>query len=279
MSTKVSIILLSILCSTLKIVAQEESIEVDGTKRTFHYTLPDNYLETKQYPLVIVFHGFNNEISSIGQYTKIDEKAKKAGFIAVYPHGTINENGYYMWNAGNIYKEWTKNAKDIEFIDALLMHMQTDYSIDNKRIYLVGYSNGSMMAYRVAALLADKIAAAACVAGQMVDTVVRPSQPVPIMHIHGDSDMAVPHTGITQYGFQMPAIDDVLRKWLDWNNCSTVPAVLKYSPELTALKWKGNADVQLYLLHGHGHDWPTEERGNWPATDYIWEFFTENVKK
>lgn len=279
MSARIYIFILSVCCTTLQLISQENKIEVEGQERTYHITLPDNYEETNTFPLVIVLHGFHNEIGAIGKYTKLDEKAKKAGFIAVYPHGTMNNNGYYLWNAGNIYKEWTKDAKDIEFIDTLIEYLKAIYSIDKARIYVTGHSNGSMMAYRVAAMLSDKIAAAACVAGQMVDTVANPSQPVPIMHIHGDSDMAVPHTGITQYGFQMPAIDDILRKWMDWNNCSTVPAVLNYSPELTALKWKGDADVQLYLLHGHGHDWPTEERGNWPATDYIWEFFKENPKK
>lgn len=258
---------------------QEKEIDVEGVKRAYHFTIPKDYSDSVKYPLVIVLHGFNNEIQSIGAYTKFDKKALKSEFIAVYPHGTMNENAYYLWNAGNIYEEWTNEANDVEFISKVIDEINNNFSVDAKRIYIVGYSNGSMMAYRIAAELSDKITAVACVSGPMVDTSAKPIQPIPIMHIHGDSDMAVPHTGTTQFGFQLAALDDVLKKWLLWNNCSTVPTILKYSPELTALRWEGDAEVRLYLIHGHGHDWPTSERNNWDATDYIWEFFKENSKK
>lgn len=261
------------------LLCQEKEIYVDGVKRAYHLTLPQDYSDSAKYPLVVVLHGFNNEIQSIGVYTKFDIKAQKSGFIAVYPHGIMNENAYYLWNAGNIYEEWTNNANDVGFISHLIIDIQNNFSIDSQNIFIAGYSNGSMMAYRIAAELSGKIAAVACVSGQMVDTSCYPEKPVPIMHIHGDSDMAVPHTGTTQFGFQLAALDDVMKKWLQWNNCSTVPSVLKYSPELTALKWEGDAEVRLYLLHGHGHDWPTNERNNWDATDYIWEFFKENSRK
>lgn len=261
------------------LLCQEKEIYVDGVKRAYHLTLPQDYSDSAKYPLVIFLHGFNNEIQSIGVYTKFDIKAQKSGFIAVYPHGIMNENAYYLWNAGNIYEEWTNNANDVGFISHLIIDIQNNFSIDSQNIFIAGYSNGSMMAYRIAAELSGKIAAVACVSGQMVDTSCYPEKPVPIMHIHGDSDMAVPHTGTTQFGFQLAALDDVMKKWLQWNNCSTVPSVLKYSPELTALKWEGDAEVRLYLLHGHGHDWPTNERNNWDATDYIWKFFKENSRK
>lgn len=279
MLVKEFIISLCVLLFLPTLKAQEESISVNNKTRSFHYTLPDSYNHSDTFPLVIVLHGFHNEVESIGIYTNFDKKASKENFVVVYPHGTMNKNGYYLWNAGSVYSEWTNEAKDIAFISALIEHISRNYSIDKNRIYITGHSNGAMMAYRVAAELSEKIAAVACVSGQMADMTSAPSQPVPLLHIHGDSDMVIPHQGITQYGFRIQAIDDVLKKWLEWNNCSTVPAVLKYSAKLTALKWTGDAEIRLYLLHGHGHDWPTNERGNWAATDYIWDFFKAHQNK
>ena len=258
--------------------SQELSILINNSPRTFSITIPSTYSSSNKIPLVIVLHDSNNDIDNIGTYTGFDDKAKKEDFIAVYPRATKNENNYYIWNAGNIYSDWTHQVNDIVFIDSLIKYMKSSYNIDSKKIYVAGYSNGAMMAYRIAAELSDKITAVACVAGPMVDTIAKPNCPVAVLHIHGDEDLVVPHTGTQQYGFQMAAIDEVLKKWLTWDSCSTVPTVLKYDPMVTALRWKGKADVRLYLLHGFGHDWPSKQRGGWPATDIIWDFFKSEKK-
>ncbi len=261
---------------TSELLGQNYSVRFNGKERTYKITLPNNYSREECLPLVLVLHGYHNEVESMGRYTEFDQKAKDERFIVAYPRGTINENAYYIWNAGNIYNEWTNNANDIGFIDTLIKKTISDYNVDDKRIYIAGHSNGAMMAYRLAKTLPDKFAAVACVSGPMIDNDPAPKSPVAIMHIHGDNDMVVPHTGTTQYGFQMNAVDETLKNWIKWNDCSTVPAVLKYDKRITGLQWKGNAIVSLYLLHNHGHDWPTDKRCGWSATDHIWEFFVSN---
>jgi len=269
-----SISLLSYNCS-----AQEKSLIIDTIKRNYKLRIPSSYSGLEKVPVVFVLHGYHNDVKGIGEYTGFDNLSEKNGFICVYPIGTINDNDYYIWNAGGIYNEWTNNANDIRFIDSLIQFIVANYSVNEKMIYVAGHSNGSMMAYNLATHLSEKIAAIACVSGPMIDDKTIPECPVAVMHIHGDADLAVPHTGTLQYGFQIPAVDQVIKKWLEWNNCSTIPVILKYDPKITALKWQGDAEVRLYLIHGQGHDWPSIERGGWPASDYIWEFFKENSKK
>jgi polyhydroxybutyrate depolymerase len=259
--------------------SQEYSIQVNQVQRNYRLKIPKSYDGSAKVPLVLILHGYQNDVKGFGIYTGFDELAEKNGFIAVYPYGTVNDNGYYIWNAGNLYNDWTKGAQDIDFIDSLICYLERSYAIDEKKIFITGHSNGSMMAYRIAAALSDKIAAAACVSGPMVDTIIRPQHPVAIMHIHGDADMVVPHTGTTEFGFQMPSVDQVIKKWLEWDHCSTIPVILNFDSLVTALKWQGDAEVRLYLLHGQGHDWPSVERGDWPASEYIWEFFKQNGKK
>ncbi len=263
------------LFNSFLLLAQNEvhTINIEGKERIYSLTVPS--VHDSLMPMVITLHGYDNMVKNIGKYTEMDNMAKKAGFIAVYPEGTKNINGYYTWNAGKKYEEWTHNAKDVVFIDSLINYLVKNYPIDSSRIYVAGHDNGSMMAYRLAAELSGKIAAIACISGQMVDTLSVPSHPVAIMHVHGDNDIILPHTGTEQYGFQVASIDEIIKKWLDWNSCSTVPSILKYDPKVTALQWDGKADVRLYLLHNMGHDWPTLERGNWPATEFIWDFFKE----
>lgn len=257
---------------------QQYKMMIKGQDRIYRITTPKSFTENKHVPLVIILHGYDNLVNDMGIYSEMDKMAEKAGFIAVYPEGTKNINGYYAWNAGEKYAEWTQNADDVSFIDSLISYLELTYPIDTTRIYIAGHDNGSMMAYRLAAELSDKVTAIACISGQMVDNYSIPSQPVSILHIHGDNDIILPHTGTEQYGFQVAAIDEIIKKWLEWNACSTVPSVLKYNTKVTALQWKGEAEVRLYLLHDLGHDWPTSKRGNWPATEYIWDFF-KDIKK
>jgi polyhydroxybutyrate depolymerase len=253
----------------------EYKIDIEGKERVFRITIPEKYPDSLKLPIIFVLHGYDNIVEDMGIYSEMDKMANKAGFIAVYPEGTKNINGYYTWNAGDNYVEWTQNANDVLFIDTLITYLEINYPIDTTRIYIAGHGNGSMMAYRLAAELSERIAAIACISGQMVDSQSIPTQSVPIMHVHGDNDIILPHTGNEQYGFQVAAIDKIIKKWLQWNKCSTVPTVLKYDAKVTALQWKGNAEVRLYLLHDLGHDWPTLQRGNWPATEYIWNFFKD----
>jgi polyhydroxybutyrate depolymerase len=226
-----------------------------------------------------VLHGYYIDVKGFGEYSGFDKLSEKNGFIAVYPYGTRNENGYYIWNAGGLYADWTNNANDVAFIDSIIQLMEKKYSIDEKKIYVAGHSNGSIMAYKLATYLSEKIAAIACVSGPMLEGNSKPKQPVAVMHIHGDADIAVPHTGTTEFGFQIPPVDEVIKKWLEWDNCSTIPVILKYDSKITAMQWQGDAEVRLYLIHGQGHDWPSLRRGGWPASEYIWEFFKANSKK
>lgn len=271
------ILIIVFIYSFINIHAQRGSIvpQNDTVLRYFSITVPSTYRKEIIYPVVLILHDYSTSIGETGKYTQMDKIAENEGFIAVYPEATRNDQGYYMWNAGNIYEKWTKHAKDVEFIRSLIEYLKNNYSIDDSSIFVAGYSNGAMMAYRLAAEISDKIAGIACVTGTMVEDSVTPKNPVPVMHIHGDADLVIPHTGTEQYGFQMAPVDEVIKKWLNWNDCSHVPAILKYNKDVTALLWKGKADVRLYLLHNVGHDWPTKERCNWSAAEYIWEFFKE----
>jgi polyhydroxybutyrate depolymerase len=59
------------------------------------------------------------------------------------------------------------------------------YKLDMQRIYVVGYSNGGMMAYGLANYKSDLVAAVASVSGAMLNCTRSTSHPMPVIHLHG----------------------------------------------------------------------------------------------
>ena len=96
-------------------------------------------------------------------------QADRSGFIAVYPNGT-GVNPLYTWNAG-----WfppvvprVKRPDDVKFLAKVLDDLATVAAVDPTRIYVVGMSNGGMMAFRASAELSDRFAAMCSIAGTLV---------------------------------------------------------------------------------------------------------------
>ena len=143
-------------------------------------------------PLVIVLHGAIQGNASAERMSGMSALADKEKFVAVYPQGTSMMGNAPTWNAGNCcgYAQ-QKNVDDIAFLRALIGKLEKDYSIDAKRIYVTGISNGGMMSFRVACEMADVVAAVAPVEGaQNVDC--KPSAPVSVIVFHGTADRLVP---------------------------------------------------------------------------------------
>ena len=68
--------------------------------------------------------------------------------------------------------------------------MISNYNVDTTRIYVMGFSNGAAMAYRVVAELSDKIAAMGVSSGQMLYEFCDPEFPVPINFLIMDQTTA-----------------------------------------------------------------------------------------
>lgn len=121
-------------------VLKEKSINKDWAYILY---IPPNFDETKNYPLILVFYGVGGATSdSIDSWRG---EADKNGFIVAalepyekkYPSGNVVES--YPWDeAGG-------------FVSSALRDIKKDYKIDEKNIFLEGYSTGAATAY-IAAL-------------------------------------------------------------------------------------------------------------------------------
>jgi polyhydroxybutyrate depolymerase len=157
--------------------------------------------------LVVVLHGGLGNAARIETGAsetglKMDEVAEKSGFIVAYLNGTpVTRTGgadKLGWNAGGgccgVPAE--NNVDDVGYITGAVQYLIGQYSVDPRRVYGMGHSNGAMMTER---LMCETglYAAAVSVSGPLNLKV----QSCPaargkrILAIHGAADQNVPVAG------------------------------------------------------------------------------------
>jgi polyhydroxybutyrate depolymerase len=249
--------------------------------------------------VVLVFHGGLNNAEIMVRFCGLNEKADRAGFLAVYPNGTGRGERLLTWNAGNCcgYAERT-NVDDVAFVRALLDDLATVVSIDPKRVYATGISNGGMICYRLASELSDRIAAIAPVAGPMGTERCSPKRAVSVMHFHGTADEFAPFNG-GRGAKSLPTInfysvDHSIQAWVKANGCAKDPVVTRIADRAkdgttivrkTHAEGRDGAEVVLVMIEGGGHTWPGratrlgflgKTTQNISANDAMWEFFQKH---
>ena len=268
------------------------TLEIDGQTRSYLVHLPPSYDEATPMPVVLVFHGAGMNARVMQGWSGINAKSDSAGFVAVYPNGT-GAGPFLTFNSGGVELEVIKNRPDdVAFVARLLDDLATVVTVDPRRVYATGMSNGAMMCYRLAAELSERIAAVAPVAGTMAATDATPKRPVPLLHFHGTEDRLVPYDGLDQRVSKfvtLKSVEDTIATWIQHNRCTDQPLVEQLpdiaddGTSVTRKTYRGEngAEVVLVIVHGGGHTWP----GRRPplgmgrtsrdicATALIWEFF------
>lgn len=275
MQTKKLLFIAIIICFTSQMLyGQYKEFMYDGIMREYAVIEPSLDPNPDGYPLVIGLHGAGSEGYEMIGTASLIAKANAEKFIVASPSALIY-NQLSWWNAGDGYEEICNGTDDLGFVSALIDTMIKNYNVDTTRIYIIAHSNGSMMAYRVAAELSHRIAAIATNSGQMVYEYCDPEFPVPIIHFHGLSDPICPYEGKGDSIIVVPHADSVMAIWRGVNNCSSIPDTILNENGIVGRKWAslaGNSDIVLYTIEGWGHKWPRIGEPGIDATDVMWDF-------
>lgn len=272
----------------------------DGRARSYVVHVPRAVVERSPLPVVLSFHGGGGTAEHQQRTTRLHELGARERFIVVYPNGEgVFEGALLTWNAGTCCAySVEQNVDDVGFVAALLDDLASRTAIDRARVYATGFSNGAMMAHRLAAERPDLVAAIAPVAGSMVYESAEPRAPVPVMHIHSVDDpralyaggLAPPFPG-TDNRVEHPPVDVSLARWAKANGCAAEGQVVETRTRGTDTAEKisfapcaSGAALVHWKLRGPGHVWPGGEptrrqRLTGPATsvidanEEIWRFF------
>lgn len=277
----------------------KRSIMVDGLERTYIVHLPRQYKQGNPYPLIFVLHGGTANAENAMRMSQMDPKADKEGFIAVYPNGTGKMKDKMLhWNDGSQRSgSDADNVDDVNFFRQLIARLENDHTIDPRRIYATGLSNGAIMTYRLGCQLSDKLAAIAPVSGALNYNQSLPTNPLSVIIFHGTADKYILYNGGVGKASGGQTRNDqsvayAVNFWVKHNGCNTTPAK-ETSGSIVKEQYTGgkvNTEVVLYTVNGGGHAWPggipgirngnvdtpTQEIS---ATDLMWEFFKKHPKE
>ncbi|WP_298531971.1 PHB depolymerase family esterase [uncultured Algibacter sp.] len=280
-------ILFFLLCFAINLTSAQETIsgtmQHDNIERIHQIYIPSSYSKQNSAPLLLLIHGYSEPSKWILKYTQFQPLAEKYGFIIACPEGNINGANVPAWNFFNINENG--QIKDVDYINSFLDKLIDDYAIDEKRVYITGFSQGGHMSFIAGCLLNSRIAAIAPVSGTLpASNLFKCSlaHNTPAIIINGDNDNAVPYSG-NQYGM---SVSESIKVWVDYNKCNETPVIssvpdANLNDEQTIEKHeyldnKGNPNVVHYKVVGGTHLWPGRE-GNtsFEATPVIWKFLSQ----
>jgi polyhydroxybutyrate depolymerase len=250
--------------------------------RSYVVHLPARYDNASALPVVLVFHGRGGFPGTVARQSGMNTLADKKRFMVVYPEGTGQPNNG-SFNAGRCCGDAARyNVDDVGFVRDVLDDLQSRYKIDSKRVYATGMSNGASMAFRIAAELADRIAAIGPVSGNQGFEGPLPSRPVPVICFYGMRD---------PYMFPR-SMFPTIQWWIRANRCREKPVKVVQKKDYVMERYEpppgiAGAPVVFYKVTEGGHTWPGGidiNRGpgagrtiqTVPATALMWKFFSEN---
>jgi polyhydroxybutyrate depolymerase len=204
---------------------------------------------------------------------RFDQLADEQGLIVVYPDGYERH-----WNDCRKiahYSARTRNIDDLGFLRALVEHLRVTYGADARRVYVVGYSNGGQMAFRLALEAPDLLAGIAAVAANLPAPENMDCQasgrPVPVLLLNGTADPINPYEGgeVTIFGHGnrgrvlssadsaawIAKLDGAEPEVVAQRLPSSQPADKGWA-ERSVWKAPSGMEVGLYTIHGGGHTLP-----------------------
>ena len=263
----------------------------DGQNRSFIVYVPSTYDGSTQVPIVFNFHGGAGTSSDFINYENdMRPIADTANFIAVYPQAAVDPtDGSNSW----LHKTPTTH-NDVNFIEAIIDTLSSNYNIDNDRIYACGYSEGGLFSYELGCRLNNRIASFASVSGSMLTESYRldngfgscsPIHPTAVLLIPGTSDGSF-HSMYNGFQPYYLSVNDITTYWSSHNNTDLNPTITNVpntnnSDGSTVEKriWENGdncvAVQELKVING-GHDWPGSS-GNMDinASQEIWKFLSK----
>lgn len=222
-------------------------------------------------PLFVYLHGYGSSAKRLDEVLEVGDLAREKGVLLAIPDGTRSLKGRRFWNATPACCNFTgSTVDDVAYIAALIDDVKRRETVDERRVFIVGHSNGGFMAHRLACELSDRVVGIASIAGATFPDIERcqPKAPVTVLQIHGDADQIISFSGGHALGKaslpRHPSAHETVASWAKLNGCEstlrsvdTIDLEDRYQGQETSVGeyrgCQGGAAVELWAVGGGGH--------------------------
>lgn len=241
------------------------TVTVNGVTRSYWLYVPDKVSASA--PLVLSLHGTGGHATDKSPFRT--SVADQVGCIVAYPQG---ENIFFPV-FGSTLPGWHatgEDSKDIDFFKAVINDVAAHFSIDRKRVYCCGFSNGGMMTYTAACVASDVFAAFSSISGYPINEFhlhQAGPRPVPFLHIHGKADDFV------RYRHMPVIVDNMVAR----NGCNPVPKKTRgtgYDKSVYEAT-EGSFPYVYYEIDNMGHNDFTSQTEDGNSAMTMWKFMSQ----
>ncbi len=245
------------------------ALTAGGLTRKYEVIAPTKPL-AKSAPVIVMLSGIGATLAKEVPRDELTPYASADKAEIVYPvadHGSWNAIGCCQYASAH-------NVNDLAFLKALVA------KVDPKRarpIYLVGYSNGARLAYRVACTTPSLFNAYAMVkGGPMPDCVVK--KPTSIAQLASLDDPEMPYKPGVKGREKMPVTTEIAR--LHATDKCPAKGTVQHSKDLTLTTWAkcgSGSRLTLAVWQDGKHSFPRPPYSIPAASQVIWAFFTKSA--
>lgn len=221
----------------------QQTTQIDAGRGEIPLIVPDSYQVNTPAPLIVLLHGYGSNGVQQNEYMRFGELVNNYGFILATPDGTQETQGRNarFWNASDACCNFYANdLDDAAYVLDIINSVKAEYQVDERRVYLVGHSNGGFMSYRTAHEYSDVIAGIASLAGAEATVAQEaPANPVHVLQIHGTADGTIAYGGGDIQGNVYPGAEETVSRWAGYNGCSAegvITATLDLDSSLDGLE-------------------------------------------
>lgn len=286
------------------------SVAGQGVRRYAIY-VPSGLGAAGPRPALLAMHGGTGTAMGLAASSQLTKFAQERQIYAVFLEGS---GTLQTFNGGACCgTAQSQNIDDVAFARAVIADIRANYSIDAARIYATGFSNGGIMAHRLACALADQLAGVAPVGGASGEFdgagtryyTCSPSRPITVLHIHAANDRNYPYAGgvgsdgVTVGGTtsNFYGVEATITDWIARNNVTNQVVEERIGASTTCRRYATPAngsqpsapvvicridppdvyDAGNRIVFGGGHSWPAGVRSPTSNSDVPIQDFNANA--
>ncbi|XQY92268.1 PHB depolymerase family esterase [Metabacillus sp. HB246100] len=122
--------------------------------KAYKLYVPNQYDQSKEYPLYVMLHGCTQDAAQFAAGTKMNPLADEKGFLVLYPEQSSSANSNKCWNWFETSHQ-SRGSGEPSVIAGMVAKIKSSHSINDDQVFVSGLSAGAAMSVIMGATYPD----------------------------------------------------------------------------------------------------------------------------